>query len=73
MGYGYRWWDQDDYTHLNEFKGHSVSLGMGVRPQGASWRFESGWTFAWNQPDFGNPLGEHGTRQLLATQVHWEF
>ncbi len=73
LGYGYRWWDQDDFTHLNEFKGHSVSLGMGVRPPGTSWRFESGWTFGWNQPDFGNPLGEHGTRQFLATQVHWEF
>jgi len=73
VGYGYRWWDQDDYTHLNEFKGNSVSLGLGIRPQGTSWWFESGWTFGWNQPDFGNPLGEHGTRQLLATQVHWEF
>jgi hypothetical protein len=73
VGYGYHWWDQDDFTRLNEFKGHSASAGLGLHPAGTSWSFESGWTFAWHQSDFGDPTGRHGTRQLLATQVHWAF
>lgn len=73
VGYGYRWWDHDDYVRLNEFKGHSASLGLGVQPVGTSWGFEGGWTLAWHQSDFGDPTGRRGTRQMLATQVHWTF
>jgi len=73
VGYGYRWWDRNDFTRLNEFKGHSASLGMGLRPAGASWGFEGAWTFAWHQSDFGDPTGSHGTRQMVATHIHWNF
>jgi hypothetical protein len=73
LGYGYRWWDQDDFIRLNEFKGHSASMGLGVHPVGTSWSFEGGYTFAWHRSDFGDPTGRHGTRQQLATQVHWSF
>lgn len=73
IGYGYRWWDQDDFVRMNEFKGNSASMGLGLRPAGASWTFEGAWTFAWHQSDYGDPTGRRGTRQLLATQVHWDF
>lgn len=73
VGYAYRWWDQDDYVRLNEFKGHSASLGLGVHPPGTSWSFEGGWTLGWNVADFGDPTGQRGTRQMLATQIHWGF
>lgn len=73
LGYGYRWWDQDDYVRLNEFKGNSASVGLGLRPTGATWSFEGAWTFAWHQSDYGDPSSRHGTRQMIATQVHWDF
>lgn len=73
VGYRYRWWDQDDFVRMNEFKGHSASLGLGLRPAGTSWSFEGGWTLGWHQSDFGDPSGQRGTRQMLATQVHWGF
>lgn len=73
LGYGYRWWDRDDFIRLNEFKGNSASMGLGLHPAGATWSFEGAWTFAWHQSDFGDPTGSRGTRQMLATQVHWNF
>lgn len=73
LGYGYRWWDRDDYLRLNEFKGNSASMGLGVHPAGTTWGFEGAWTFAWHQSDFGDPGASHGTRQLISTQVHWDF
>lgn len=73
VGYGYRWWDKDDYTRQNEFKGHSTSLGLGLHAPGTSWSFEGAWTLAWHQSDFGDPTSWRGTRQQVATQVHWNF
>lgn len=73
VGYGYRWWDQDDFTALNEFKGHSTSLGLGIHPVKTSWSFEAGWTIGWHQSDYGDPTAQRGTRQLLGSQLNWTF
>jgi hypothetical protein len=73
LGYGYRWWDRDDYLRLNEFKGNSTSVGLGLHPAGTSWTFEGAWTFAWHQSDYGDPSGRRGTRQMISTQIHWNF
>lgn len=73
VGYNYRWWDRDDFIRLNEFKGNSASVGMGLHPAGTSWTFEGAWTFGWHQSDFGDPSSRRGTRQLISTQIHWNF
>lgn len=73
VGYGYHWWDQDDFTRLNELKGHSASVGLGLHPAGTTWRFEGAWTLGWRQSDFADPGSSRGTRQMLASQVHWSF
>ncbi|MCC6349128.1 MAG: hypothetical protein IT347_06000 [Candidatus Eisenbacteria bacterium] len=73
LGYGYRWWDRDDFVRQNEFKGNSASMGLGVHPSGTSWSFEGAWTFAWHQSDFGDPTLAHGTRQRVSSQVRWDF
>jgi hypothetical protein len=73
VGYGYRWWDQNDYTRQNEFKGSSTSLGLGLHPLGTSWSLEAAWSFAWNQSDYGDPAESRDTRQMLSTQIYWNF
>jgi hypothetical protein len=73
VGYAYRWWDEDDYMELSEFKGHSTTLGMGLQPPRTTWNFESAWVFSWNNSDFGDPTSQHGTRQMISAQVNWVF
>jgi hypothetical protein len=72
-GAGLSWADPDDYVRENEMQGRSISLGMGVRPVGASWNLDLGWTILWLQSDYGDPQQHRGSRQQLASQVHWSF
>jgi len=72
-GYVHRWEDRDDFTRQNEYVGNGVTLGMGLRPAGSIWSFESGYAFEWSQADYGSPARPRGTRQQLAAQVQWVF
>lgn len=73
VGYAYRWWDQNDLLKLDEFKGNSTTLGLGLHPANTTWTFEGAWVFAWQQTDFSDPTARHGTRQTLAAQLTWLF
>ncbi len=73
LGYRYRWTDEDDYTVQNEYIGNMMSLGLGVRPSGATWGFEAGYAIEWLQGDYGTPLEPRASRQQLASMVRWVF
>ncbi len=64
--------DLDDFTADNEFVNHTVTVGLGVRPQ-ASWTVEVGYAIKWVEPDYGDPWEPRTTRQQLASQVRWLF
>jgi len=72
-GYAYSWWDEDDYTANNEYLGETGSVGLGLRPKGATWNFDVGYNLTWIQADYGDPLQHHGSRQQLASVIHWGF
>ncbi len=73
LGYAYRWVDRDDYTKGNEYLGHTVTAGFGLRPAGASWNVETGYAIEWLRSDFGDPTNQRSSRQDLSMQVHWSF
>jgi hypothetical protein len=73
LGYIYRSDDRDDQTAQNEFVSHTVTAGLGLRPEGATWGFEAGYAIEWLQPDFGDPTEGRESRQQLAGQVRWVF
>lgn len=72
-GYVYRWADRDDFTAANEWIGHAATLGFGLHPQGTTYHIEAGYSFQWEQADFGDPALPHANRQNLATQIRWDF
>ncbi len=73
LGYGFRRLDEDDFTRQNEFKGQSVSMGMGIHPAGTSWNLEAGYELEFRSSDFGDPTQRRSNRQQLASQIHWGF
>jgi hypothetical protein len=73
VGYVYRWEDGDDYTRQNEYLGHTMTLGLGLRPAGATWSLEAGYAVEWQQADFGTPSQPRSSRQQLASMVRWVF
>ena len=73
VGYMYRWEDRDDYTLQNEYLGHTMTLGLGVRPAGAFWTLEAGYAVEWLQADYGSPIRPRASRQQLAAMMRWAF
>jgi hypothetical protein len=73
LGAGFGAWDADEYTLGNEWTSRSGSIGLGVHPRGTSWSVEAGYSLAWIQSDFGDPLNHRGSRQHLESLVHWNF
>ena len=73
VGYAYRWVDRDDFTRANEYLGHTVTAGFGLRPKGTSWTVETGYAIEWLRSDFGDPSLQRSSRQDLSMQVHWQF
>jgi opacity protein-like surface antigen len=72
-GYRYRWTDEDDYTEQNEYIGNLMSLGLGLRPAGATWTAEAGYAIEWLQGDYGSALEPRACRQQLAGMLRWTF
>jgi hypothetical protein len=73
VGAGYQWYDADDLTRNNEYKGWSGSLGMGVHPVGTTWSVELGWSLTWLRSDYGDPTDSRSSRQQLASVLRWAF
>ena len=73
VGYAYRWEDRDDYTQQNESLANTMTLGLGLRPAGATWNFELGYAIEWLRADYGTPAEPHASRQQLASMVRWAF
>ncbi|OGF10413.1 MAG: hypothetical protein A2W00_08910 [Candidatus Eisenbacteria bacterium RBG_16_71_46] len=73
LGYIYRWEDRDEFTRANEYVGHTLTGGFGLRPAKASWTVESGYAIEWLQADFGDPATPRGSDQRLALQIRWAF
>jgi len=71
IGYAHRWEDRDDYTRQNEYLANIVTLGLGLRPTGATWTFEVGYAIEWLQADYGTPTEPRSSRQQLASMVRW--
>ncbi len=71
IGGGYGWRDADDLTEHNEFKSQMVSLGLGLKPPGASYGVDIGWSMTWSQNDFDDPTGQHGSHQQVLALIHW--
>jgi hypothetical protein len=73
IGYAYRWEDPDVLTRRNEFLANSLTLGLGIRPAGATWSFESGYAIEWRAADYFAPEKPRASRQQLASMVRWTF
>ena len=73
LGLQHRWYDRDAYTKLNEYIGNSLTLGLGLRPVGASWAVDVGYAVEWTQADFGSPIAPRGSRQQLAGMLRWAY
>jgi hypothetical protein len=73
VGYRYRWTDEDDQTEQNEYIGSMVSFGLGLRPAGATWVAETGYSVEWLQGDYGSALEPRACRQQLAGLLRWVF
>jgi len=73
IGYVYRWEDQDELTLGNEYVGHSVTLGVGLRPTGASWVIQTGYAVEWRATDYGDPTKPRSGSQQLASMIRWSF
>jgi len=73
LGYIYRWDDRDAYTEQNEYLGHSMTLGLGFKPAGATWTFDVGYAVAWQRADFGSPARVRENRQQLVSLIRWAF
>jgi hypothetical protein len=73
LGYRYRWTDEDDYTAQNEYIGNMMTLGLGLRPAGATWAVEAGYSIEWLQGDYGSALEPRACRQQLASMLRWVF
>ncbi|MBI1799262.1 MAG: hypothetical protein HYR73_06210, partial [Candidatus Eisenbacteria bacterium] len=72
-GYQYQSDDRDAFTKGNEYYGHLFTAGMGVGPPHSLWSFDLSYGIRWVRADYGDPTGPHGSRQQLASQIHWAF
>jgi hypothetical protein len=72
-GFIYRTDDLDDLTENNEFVSNAVTLGLGVRPAGRTWTFESGYAYEWFRGDYPDPTQTRGTRNQFNMQVRWDL
>ncbi len=73
VGYAYRWEDLDEYTQQNENLAQTMTLGLGIRPAGATWTFEAGYAIEWLRADYGTPAEPRASRQQLASMLRWAF
>jgi opacity protein-like surface antigen len=73
LGYAYRWVDEDDYSALDEYVAHDVSIGLGYAPSGSKWSLESGYQVESRSREQDDPADERQKRHHLAMQVHWAF
>lgn len=73
VGYGFQYDDRDVHLSQDEYRSQSVSLGLGLAPAGAHWKFESGFELQWGSADYGSPAAPHFSRRQLATQFAWGF
>jgi len=73
LGYAYRSEDADSYTLQNESLGHTVTMGLGIRPTGASWTLDVGYAVEWLRADYGTPAQPRSSRQQLASMLRWAF
>jgi len=71
VGAGLGWIDQDTHTASNEWTTQSVSLGLGLKPHGAHWSVDAGYSLTFLQSDYDDPLNHRGSRQHLETLLHW--
>jgi hypothetical protein len=72
-GYQYRWDDQDAFTKNNEYASELMTFGVGMSPKRSSWTIDLSYGVRWLQADYGAPGAPHGSRQMLASQIHWSF
>ena len=72
-GYIYRNDEQDEFTPNNEYLSNAVTLGLGLRPPGASWILETGFIYEWLRGDFGDPGQPRGDRHQVAAQLRWDM
>jgi len=73
VGYVYRWDDPDELILMNEHVGHTLTLGIGLRPTGASWALNAGYAIEWVAADYGDPTRPRSSVQQLASLVRWNF
>jgi len=72
-GYQFQWDDHDDFTAGNEYRSNLVTGGIGFNPEHSKWRLDLSYGIRWLRADYGDPGQPHGSRQQLASQVHWSF
>jgi hypothetical protein len=73
VGYVYRWEDENEYLRQDEYLANAVTLGLGLRPTGASWTLDVGYAVEWRRADYGSLADPHSSRQQLASMVRWTF
>jgi opacity protein-like surface antigen len=72
-GYIYRSDDFDDLTAQNEQLANTMTLGLGLAPEGTHWRLDTSYAIDWWQADYGTPTRPRGTRQLVTAEIGWVF
>jgi hypothetical protein len=72
-GYIHRFEDLDDLTGQSEYLANTATLGLGLTPDGASWRFDASFALEWWQADYGNPNQPRGTRNQMVAEIGWAF
>jgi hypothetical protein len=73
VGYIFRSEDLDKYTAANEYLSNTATFGLGLRPPGAEWGVETGYSLELGHADFGTPARPRYSRQEIAMQVRWDF
>jgi hypothetical protein len=73
IGAGYGRWDENTFLAGDEWTQRSGSIGLGLHPRSASWTLDIGYSLAWLQSDFADPMDHRGSRQHLESLVHWGF
>ena len=72
-GYIYRSDDFDEITEQNEQLANTVTLGLGLTPEGTHWRLDTSYAIDWWQADYGTPASPRGTRQMVTAEIGWQF
>jgi hypothetical protein len=72
-GYIHRSDDIDDVTAHNEQLANTMTLGLGLTPDGTRWRLDTSFAIDWWQADYGTPTKPRGTRQIVTAEIGWQF